>query len=146
MHIGSLLYPQIKLADPSKDCSHGLKRFIWRLSIQVLTGSSLTLQQQRCIIQLFVNIIPLSLQVLKLIIKKIAPPSKVVLNKDNMLLSLHCLKLLSAIFIKFFHQMIVLQKLWKMLFISSKKLFSFSRYSNFCISVLFFFSTCQPLL
>ena len=37
-------------------------------------------------------------------------------------------------FIKFlfFHQMIGLQKLWKMFFISSKKLFSFSRYSNFC--------------
>ena len=41
--------------------------------------------------------------------------------------------LVSAIFIKFvfFHQMIALQKLWKMLFISSKKLFSFSRYSIF---------------
>ena len=32
----------------------------------------------------------------------------------------------------FFYQMIALQKLWKMFFISSKKLFSFSRYSNFC--------------
>ena len=31
----------------------------------------------------------------------------------------------------FFHQMIPLQKLWKMFFISSKKLFSFSRYSHF---------------
>ena len=38
-----------------------------------------------------------------------------------------------------FHQMIALQKLWKM-FISSKKLFSFSRYSNFCISVFPYFS------
>ena len=37
------------------------------------------------------------------------------------------LKLLSAIS----HQMIALQKLWKMLFISSKKLFSFLRYLNF---------------
>ena len=55
---------------------------------------------------------------------------------------------LSAIFIIFlyFHQMIALQKLWKMLFVSSKKLFSFSRYSNFCISVLPSFSTCRPLL
>ena len=37
-------------------------------------------------------------------------------------------------FIKFlfFHQMIALPKLWKVLFISSKKLFSFSRYSYFC--------------
>ena len=53
---------------------------------------------------------------------------------------------MSAIFIKFsfFHQMIALQKLWKMLFISSKKLFSFPRYSNFCISVLPF-SACWPL-
>ena len=58
------------------------------------------------------------------------------------------LKLASAIFIKFLflHQMIVLQKLWKMLFISSKKLFLFSRYSNFCISVLPSFSACRPLL
>ena len=55
------------------------------------------------------------------------------------------LKLVSAIFIKFlfFHQMIALQKLWKMLFISSKMLFSFSRYSIFCIFVLPYFSTCR---
>ena len=39
-----------------------------------------------------------------------------------------------------------LQKLWKILFISSKNLFLFSRYSNFWISVLPFFSTCQQLL
>ena len=53
------------------------------------------------------------------------------------------LKLVSAIFLFFqffFHQMIVLKKLWKMFFISSKKLFSFSRYSNFCI-----FSASFPL-
>ena len=58
------------------------------------------------------------------------------------------LKLLSAIFIKFlfFYQMIALQKLWKMLFISSKKLFLFSRYSIFCISVLPSLSTCRSLL
>ena len=37
-------------------------------------------------------------------------------------------------FIKFlfFYQMITLQKLWEMFFISSKKLLSFSRYSVFC--------------
>ena len=60
----------------------------------------------------------------------------------------HNLKLVSTIFIKFlfFHQKIALQKLWKMLFISSKKLFSFSRYSIFCISVFPSFSTCRPLL
>ena len=50
---------------------------------------------------------------------------------------LRFLKLASAIFhqIFIFHQMIALQKLWKIFFISSKKLFSFSRYSNFCISI-----------
>ena len=41
------------------------------------------------------------------------------------------LKLVSAVFL-FFHQMIYLQKLRKMLLISSKKFRSFSRYSNFC--------------
>ena len=48
------------------------------------------------------------------------------------------LYLVSTIFY-FFHLMMVLQKLWKMLFISSKELSSFlrfSRYSNFCISFL----------
>ena len=47
------------------------------------------------------------------------------------------LKLVSAIFyqIFIFHQMIDLQKLWKKFFISSKRLFSFLRYSNFCISI-----------
>ena len=57
------------------------------------------------------------------------------------------LKLVSAIFYQIFisHQLIALPKLWKMLFISSKKLFLFSRYSNFCISVFPSFSPCQPL-
>ena len=32
----------------------------------------------------------------------------------------------------FFHQIIALQKLWKLFFISSRMLFSFSRYSNVC--------------
>ena len=45
-----------------------------------------------------------------------------------------------------FNQMIALPKLWKMFFISSKKLFSFSRYSNFCICVFPSFSPCQPLV
>ena len=51
------------------------------------------------------------------------------------------LKLASAIFyqIFIFQQMIALQKLWKMFFISSKKLFLFSRYSNFCVFVHFLF-------
>ena len=52
-----------------------------------------------------------------------------------------CLKLVSAIFHQFyiFHQMIALQKLWKKIFISSKKLFSFLRYSNFCIFIFPYF-------
>ena len=51
------------------------------------------------------------------------------------------LKLVSAIFYQnlIFHQMIALPKLWKMFFILSKKLFSFLRYSNFCIFVFPFF-------
>ena len=57
-------------------------------------------------------------------------------------------KLVSAIFwqIFIFDQMIALQKLRKMPFISSKKLFSFSRYLNFCISIFPSFSPCQALL
>ena len=59
-----------------------------------------------------------------------------------------CLKLVSAIFFQIFifHQMIALYKLWKMFFLSSKKLFSFSRYSSFSIFVFPSFSPCQPLL
>ena len=58
------------------------------------------------------------------------------------------LKLVSAIFyqIFIFRQMIDPQKLWKMFFISSKKPFSFLRYSNFCIIVFPSFFPCQPLL
>ena len=58
------------------------------------------------------------------------------------------LKLVSAIFhqIFIFHQMIALQKLWKMFFISSKKLFLFLRYLNFCIFIFPSFFPCKPLL
>ena len=54
------------------------------------------------------------------------------------------LKLVSSIFIKFlfFHQTIALQKLWKMLFISSKKLVSFSikifNFLYFCPTLFFY--------
>ena len=55
------------------------------------------------------------------------------------------LKLVPATFYQIFvsHQMVALQNLWKMFFISSKKFFSFSRYSNLCIFVFpsFFFSS-----
>ena len=40
-----------------------------------------------------------------------------------------------VLYFSFIQQMIPLKKLWKMLFTSSNKLFSFSRYLNFCISV-----------
>ena len=52
------------------------------------------------------------------------------------------LKLVSTIFyqIFIFHQMIALQKLWKMFFISSKKLFLFLRYLIFCIFIFPLFS------
>ena len=52
------------------------------------------------------------------------------------------LKLVTAIFEQIFiyHQMIALQKLWKMFFIWSKKLFSILRYLNFCISIFSSFS------
>ena len=52
-----------------------------------------------------------------------------------MLGSCSLLKPVFAIFyqIFIFHQMIAHQKLWKMFFISSKKLFLLLRYSNFCM-------------
>ena len=58
------------------------------------------------------------------------------------------LKLVSTTFyqIFIFHQMMALQKLWKMLFVSSKKLFSSFGYSSFCIFVLPSFFLCQPCL
>ena len=71
------------------------------------------------------------------------PPQQIFSDFQNFFKA--CARYLHQILI-FFHQMIALQKLWKMLFISSKKLFSFSRYSNFCISVLPSFSNCRPLL
>ena len=51
--------------------------------------------------------------------------------------SLFLLFFIKLFFIKFismlfFHQMITLLKLWKKFFVSSKKLFLFSRCSNFC--------------
>ena len=46
----------------------------------------------------------------------------------------------------FSRQMIALQKLWKVFFISSKKLFSFLRYWHFYIFVFPSFSSCQPLI
>ena len=58
------------------------------------------------------------------------------------ILKLNSSKLVSALFfINFsFSPNIALQKLWKMFFFFSKKLFSFSRFSNFCIFIfpLFF--------
>ena len=56
------------------------------------------------------------------------------------------LKLVSAIFFQIFIFHCILQKLWKMFFILSKKLFSFLRYLNFCIFVFPSFFPCQSLL
>ena len=58
------------------------------------------------------------------------------------------LQLVSAIFYQIFvfHQIIALQKLWKMFFISSNKLFSFLRYSNFCICIFLSFSPLSTIV
>ena len=57
------------------------------------------------------------------------------ISRTSVLMILHdikaCVRYFVSIFL-FFHQMIALQELWKMFFISSKKLFPFSRYWNFC--------------
>ena len=57
------------------------------------------------------------------------------LTKAGTILGQKCIQLVSAIFyqIFIFSQNDSPLKLWKMFFISSKKFFSFSRYSNFCI-------------
>ena len=61
--------------------------------------------------------------------QKTTPPG--LLNRVN-IADLPLLKLVSAIFWEiFFHQMITVQKLENIIFVSSKKLFSFLRYSNF---------------
>ena len=72
-------------------------------------------------------------------------------KKRQAVWALHSLKwinLKASIFQQIFiyHQMIALQKLWKMLFILSKQLFLFSRYLTFCISSFHSFFPCQPLL
>ena len=56
-----------------------------------------------------------------------------------------------ACFCYFFNKFLFFTKLqpfknYEMFFISCKKLFSFSRYSIFCISIFPSFSPCQPLL
>ena len=57
--------------------------------------------------------------------------SKLENNSYRMILNLKaCVRYFS-----FFQPMITLKKLWKMLFISSKKLFLLSKYSDFCISL-----------
>ena len=65
---------------------------------------------------------------------------KIVKKIASIPLSMTFLSFCLLFFIKFsfFHQIIVLQKLCKMFFISSKKLFSCSRYSSFCNFFPFF--------
>ena len=60
-------------------------------------------------------------------------PKQVFCGIDRLKLLVSDVVCLYQIFL--FHQTIALQKLWKMFFISSKKLFLFLRYSNFCIFV-----------
>ena len=57
-----------------------------------------------------------------------------------------CLKLLSAIFQQIFiyHQMIALRKLWKMFFISSKKLFLVLRYLKSVSAIFYQIFICSP--
>ena len=59
----------------------------------------------------------------------------IVINLTIDIVACYTLKLVSNIFYQIFvfPPNVALQKLRKMFFISSKKLFSFSRYSNFCI-------------
>ena len=68
------------------------------------------------------------------------------LSRDRILgrLLKACVAIFYQIFI--FYQMIGLQKLRKIFFISSKKLFSFLRYLKFCIFILPSFFSCQPFL
>ena len=61
----------------------------------------------------------------------VPPVSKALIFR--LLLFKACVRYFFIIFI--FHQMMVLQKLCKMFFSSSKNLFSFSSYSDFCIFV-----------
>ena len=67
-----------------------------------------------------------------LLLIKIYPPQPV-MKVIQCIFTYASLKLVSAIFYRIFifYQIIALQKLWKMFFVSSQKLFSFSRYSNF---------------
>ena len=67
-----------------------------------------------------------------LLLIKIYPPQPV-MKVIQRIFTYASLKLVSAIFYRIFifYQIIALQKLWNMFFISSQKLFSFSRYSNF---------------
>ena len=65
-------------------------------------------------------------------------------KKDIALYREHRLAILKASFF-FFHEMITLQKQWKMLFISCNKLFSISRYSNFCIAILLSFLSLSAM-
>ena len=105
-----------------KDLTHN-KRFITRL---ILVGGSTALHSMPCLFCMLAIFL------------------KPVLCGHFSIL----LKLVSAIFFQIFifHWIIALQKLWKMFFILSKKLFSFLRYLNFCIFVFSSFFRCQPLL
>ena len=73
-----------------------------------------------------------------LLLIKIYPPPPV-MKVIQRIFTYASLKLVSAIFYRIFifYQIIALQKLWKIFFTSSKKFFSFSRYSNFRLPLFF---------
>ena len=100
------------------------------------------------------NMIRSNLNFVQWFCKKLAKneaKEKFIKNKNQWLVFIYIcnerrtLKLVSVIFYQFFifHQMIAR---WKVFFISSKRLFSFSRYSDFCIFVFPSFFPCQSLL
>ena len=116
------------------ECAHSTKALFWRplLSVAICRRPP----------ALQINIIPLPVTMNRKIKKAPIKLNFGGYNKTTNKISLNDILYVN----KCFHQMIALQKLWKIIFISSKKLNSFSRYSNFCIFVFPSFFPCQPLL
>ena len=73
-----------------------------------------------------------NLEIKKITLKDVNPKMLNITSEVCLLL-----QLVATIFYQYFifYQMTALQKLWKMFFISPKKLFLFSRYLNFCIFI-----------
>ena len=133
------LYFRVRYRSP---VTFKMKLYVTKLTTVPITFFCLKELYLRCCTGLKLNIVIWSTKILKVIggHSLWVQPWKNIKN-------FFALKLVSAIFYQLliFHQMIALLKLWEMFFISSKKLFSFSRYSNFRIFVLPSFFLCQPL-